>query len=110
MAPDSDTIVVQLPEDLRTPSILDDEMETDERHQDNPTTPIEQTTCERSGSARYTKKEQDDLKLAIKLRNDRVITTLGAPFKASNDQEISDLVGRGVFKFEQYDERLHSKI
>ncbi|KAI1512336.1 hypothetical protein KJE20_12980 [Pyrenophora tritici-repentis] len=48
MAPDSDTIVVQLPEDLRTPSILDDEMETDERHQDNPTTPIEQTTCERS--------------------------------------------------------------
>ncbi|KAI1507293.1 hypothetical protein Ptr86124_013789, partial [Pyrenophora tritici-repentis] len=44
MAPDSDTIVVQLPEDLRTSSTLDDEMETDERHQDNPTTPIEQTT------------------------------------------------------------------
>ncbi|KAF7569245.1 hypothetical protein PtrM4_116600 [Pyrenophora tritici-repentis] len=46
MAPDSDTIVVQLPEDLRTPSILEDEMETEERHQDNPTTPIEQTTQE----------------------------------------------------------------
>ncbi|EDU41102.1 hypothetical protein PTRG_01664 [Pyrenophora tritici-repentis Pt-1C-BFP] len=46
MAPDSDTIVVQLPEDLRTSSTLDDEMETDERHQDNPTTPIEQTTQE----------------------------------------------------------------
>ncbi|KAI1663254.1 hypothetical protein L13192_10137 [Pyrenophora tritici-repentis] len=44
MALDSDTIVVQLPEDLRTPSILDDEMETGEMHQENPTTPIEQTT------------------------------------------------------------------
>ena len=31
------------------------------------------------------KKEENDLKLAIKLRNNRVIITLGAPFKASND-------------------------
>ncbi|KAF2025793.1 hypothetical protein EK21DRAFT_103653 [Setomelanomma holmii] len=46
-----------------------------------------------------TKKEEADLELAIKLRNNRVITTLGAPFKASDDQEISDLIGRGVFKF-----------
>jgi len=60
--------------------------------------------------AYITKKEEDDFNLAIKLRNDRVITTPGAPFKASNNQEISDLVGRGVFKFKQYDERLHSKI
>ncbi|KAF7570471.1 hypothetical protein PtrM4_104730 [Pyrenophora tritici-repentis] len=64
----------------------------------------------RKGHAYITKKEQDDLELAIKLRNDGVITTSGAPFEASDDQEISDLVGRGVFKFEQYDERLHSKI
>ena len=39
----------------------------------------------RKAHAYITKKEQDDLKLAIKLRNDRVITTLGAPFKASNN-------------------------
>ncbi|KAF7570061.1 hypothetical protein PtrM4_100630 [Pyrenophora tritici-repentis] len=64
----------------------------------------------RKAHAYITKKEQDDLELAIKLRNDGVITTSGAPFEASDDQEISDLVGRGVFKFEQYDERLHSKI
>ncbi|KAF7565969.1 hypothetical protein PtrM4_054030 [Pyrenophora tritici-repentis] len=64
----------------------------------------------RKGHAYITKKEQDDLELAIKLRTDGVITTAGAPFEASDDQEISDLVGRGVFKFEQYDERLHSKI
>ena len=64
----------------------------------------------RKAHAYITKKEENDLKLAIKLRHDRVITTSGAPFEASDDQEISDLVGRGVFRFEQYDERLHSNI
>ncbi|KAK1918680.1 hypothetical protein P3342_001729 [Pyrenophora teres f. teres] len=54
--------------------------------------------------AYITRKEQDDHELAIKLRNDGVITTSGAPFEASDDQ-ISDLVGRGVFKFEQYNEK-----
>ena len=48
------------------------------------------------------KKEEANYALVIKLRNDRVITTLGAPFKASNEQEISNLVGRGVFEFELY--------
>ncbi|CAE7221385.1 hypothetical protein PTTW11_11413 [Pyrenophora teres f. teres] len=57
-----------------------------------------------------TKKEEADHKLAIKLRNDRVITTLGTPFEASDDQEISDLVGRGVFEFEQYDKERHGGI
>jgi hypothetical protein len=32
-----------------------------------------------------TKKKKANYKLAIKLRNNRVITTLGALFKASND-------------------------
>jgi hypothetical protein len=32
-----------------------------------------------------TKKEEANYNLAIKLRNNRVVTTLGAPFKASND-------------------------
>jgi hypothetical protein len=45
------------------------------------------------------KKEEANYKLAIKLRNNRVITTLGTPFKASNNQEISNLIGCRVFKF-----------
>jgi hypothetical protein len=57
-----------------------------------------------------TKKEEADHELAIKLRNDRVITTLGALFKASDDQEISDLVGRRVFEFEQYNKERHGGI
>ncbi|EFQ87534.1 hypothetical protein PTT_16949 [Pyrenophora teres f. teres 0-1] len=64
----------------------------------------------RKAHAYITKKEQDDHELAIKLRNDGVITTSGAPLEASDDQEISDLVGRGVFKFEQYNEKLHGRI
>ena len=57
-----------------------------------------------------TKKEEADLELAVKLRNDGVITTPGAPFEASDEQEIGDLVGRGVFKFERYDEALHGGV
>jgi hypothetical protein len=64
----------------------------------------------RKANVYITKKEEADYKLAIKLRNDRVITTLGAPFEASDEQEISNLVGRGVFKFELYDKELHGGI
>lgn len=39
----------------------------------------------RKAHAYITKKEENDLELAIKLRHDGVITTLGAPFEASND-------------------------
>jgi hypothetical protein len=39
----------------------------------------------RKAHAYITKKEDDNLKLAIKLRNDDVITILGAPFKATNN-------------------------
>jgi hypothetical protein len=56
------------------------------------------------------KKEEDNYKLALKLRNNRVITTLGAPFKASNKQEISSLVGYRVFKFKLYNKELHGGI
>ncbi|KAK1916420.1 hypothetical protein P3342_004239 [Pyrenophora teres f. teres] len=58
----------------------------------------------------YITKEEADHELAIKLRNDGVITTPGTPFEASDDQEISDLVGRGVFEFEQYDKERHGGI
>jgi hypothetical protein len=50
-----------------------------------------------------TKKENDDFALAVKLRNDGVINIPGAPFEASDQKEIDDLVGRGVFSFELFD-------
>ncbi|KAF1935267.1 hypothetical protein EJ02DRAFT_507147 [Clathrospora elynae] len=53
------------------------------------------------------KKEEDNYALAIKLRNDSVINTPGAPFEASNQKEIDDLVGRGVFSFELFDSTVH---
>jgi hypothetical protein len=56
------------------------------------------------------KKKENNYKLALKLRNNRVITTLGAPFKASDEQEISNLIGREVFKFELYNKELHGRI
>ncbi|KAF2743710.1 hypothetical protein M011DRAFT_378845, partial [Sporormia fimetaria CBS 119925] len=54
------------------------------------------------------KKEEDDYALAVKLRNDGVINTPGAPFEASDQKEIEDLVGRGVFSFELFDPVIHS--
>jgi hypothetical protein len=44
-------------------------------------------------------KEQADIELAIKLRKDGVITTLGDLFKRSQQQEIDGLIARGVFEF-----------
>ncbi|KAM4067875.1 transposase [Hirsutella rhossiliensis] len=52
------------------------------------------------------KREMDDIALAIKLRDDGVITTPGAPFEQS-DQKINDLIGRGVFTFELFDPTKH---
>jgi hypothetical protein len=46
-----------------------------------------------------TRKEQADIKLAIKLRKDSVITILGDLFKRSQQQEINGLIARGVFDF-----------
>jgi hypothetical protein len=63
----------------------------------------------RKANAYIIKKEEADLKLAIKLRNNRVIITLGAPFESSNNQEISNLIGRRVFKFKLYDKKVHRR-
>jgi len=54
-----------------------------------------------------TRKEEDDYALAVKLRNDGVINTPGAPFEASDQKEIDDLVGRGVFSFELFNPTVH---
>src|SRR6266581_5052276 len=48
-------------------------------------------------------KEKADFKLAKQLRKEGRITTPGAPFQASDKQEINGLIARGVFKFEKYD-------
>jgi hypothetical protein len=50
-----------------------------------------------------THKEQADYELSLKLRKEGRITTPGAPFEASNMQEIEGLMARGVFQFERYD-------
>jgi len=57
-----------------------------------------------------TRKEQADIELSLKLRKDGVITTLGDPFKMSQQQEIDGLVARGVFEFVQYDPNKHSGV
>jgi len=50
-----------------------------------------------------TAKEKADFELAKQLRKEGRITTPGAPFQASDKQEIDGLIARGVFKFEKYD-------
>ena len=49
-----------------------------------------------------TAKEKADFKLAKRLQKESHITTPGAPFQASNKQEINSLIIRGVFKFKKY--------
>ena len=50
-----------------------------------------------------TAKEKADFKLAKQLWKEGHIITLGAPFQASDKQEINSFIARGVFKFEKYD-------
>ncbi|KAM4062459.1 DUF1421 multi-domain protein [Hirsutella rhossiliensis] len=42
----------------------------------------------------------------LKLRSDGIITSPGDPFEESDNKEITDLVGRGVFQFERYDQMI----
>jgi hypothetical protein len=52
----------------------------------------------------------DDLQLVIKLYNKEVITSPGALFEGSDATEINNLVNRGVFSFEKYNEAKHRDI
>ena len=54
-----------------------------------------------------TAKEASDLKEALRLRAEGRITTPGAPFEQSAKTEIESLIAAGVFKFVQFDEKLH---
>jgi hypothetical protein len=53
----------------------------------------------KTSMAFMTSKEQVDIELSIKLQQEGVITTLGKPFKKSQQQEIKGLITNGVFEF-----------
>ncbi len=57
-----------------------------------------------------TRKEYTNIELSRKLQKDSIITTLGSPFKRSQQQEIDGLIARGVFEFVQYDPDKHLSI
>ena len=57
-----------------------------------------------------TAKEKADFKLAKQLRKEGRIITPGAPFQASDKQEIDGLIVRGVFKFEKYDPTKFNRV
>jgi hypothetical protein len=46
-----------------------------------------------------TKREQDDMAIAIELCTKGIITTPGPPFQTSQNREIDGLIARGVFEF-----------
>ena len=54
-------------------------------------------------------KEESDRLLALKLRQERKITTPGEPFELSDKKEIDSLISNGVFRFEKYDNATHGK-
>ena len=60
-----------------------------------------------SPTAFIARREDDDLQLAIRLRNEGVITSPGAPYEGSDAIKIDDLINRGVFSFEKYDKARH---
>src|SRR6266568_9446850 len=57
-----------------------------------------------------TAKEKADFKLTKQLQKEGRITTPGAPFQASNKQEINGLIAREVFKFKKYDPTKFNKV
>jgi hypothetical protein len=57
-----------------------------------------------------TQKELENAQLAQKLRRKGKITTPDKPFELSNQAEIDGLIGRGVFRFKQFDPAKHNGI
>jgi len=57
-----------------------------------------------------TNKEQADMELSTKLRQEGVITTPGLPFEQSQTKEIEGLIAKGVFEFVQYNPSKHSGV
>ncbi|KAI0398807.1 hypothetical protein F4802DRAFT_611360 [Xylaria palmicola] len=63
----------------------------------------------KKGACHQLVKEQQALELAIKLRTNGIIITLGKPFKELNATEINELVAQGVFEFIAYNPALKDK-
>jgi hypothetical protein len=57
-----------------------------------------------------TNKEQADMELLIKLREEGTTTTPGLPFEQSQTKEIEGLITRGVFEFVQYNPSQHASV
>jgi hypothetical protein len=57
-----------------------------------------------------TNKEQANIELSAKLRQEGVITTPGLPFEQSQTKEIEGLIAKGVFEFVQYNPSKHSRV
>jgi hypothetical protein len=57
-----------------------------------------------------TNKEQTDMELSVKLKEEGTITTPGLPFEQSQTIEIKGLIARGVFKFVQYNLSQHTSV
>jgi hypothetical protein len=57
-----------------------------------------------------TNKEQADIKLSVKLREEGTITTPRLLFKQSQTKEIEGLIARGVFEFVQYHPSQHASV
>jgi hypothetical protein len=57
-----------------------------------------------------TNKEQANIELLIKLREEGTITTPRLLFKQSQTKEIKGLITRGVFEFVQYNLSQHASV
>jgi hypothetical protein len=57
-----------------------------------------------------TNKEQADMELSIKLREEGTITTPRLSFEQSQTSEIEGLIIRDVFEFVQYDLSQHASV
>jgi len=57
-----------------------------------------------------TAKERADFELTKRLQKEGHITTLKAPFQASDKQEIDSLIAKRVFKFKKYNPTKFNKI
>ncbi|RWA03359.1 hypothetical protein EKO27_g11746 [Xylaria grammica] len=67
-------------------------------------------SARQTGHMFLSQKEEQSYALAIKLREDGIINTPGAPFEESDATEINDLVARGVFQFVRYNPAQHGDI
>ena len=57
-----------------------------------------------------TQKERENYDLAVRLREDGVITSAGPPFQESDREEIDQIVARGIVEFTRYSPTEHGSL